>query len=137
MKPVVQEHPYGCGVACVANILNIGYSDALRLFGPEGPHKAETFGFYLHELCMALRKAGWDAYWVESQETKQLPRHDRLYSIVYLQPTPEMPAGHYLVKEHAGWYNSWINYPEYPIKAGVQKQLPGRTQFLIFTRKSS
>lgn len=128
---VAQEHPYGCGVACVAEMLGVSYADALPLFGPDATHKAETFGFYCFELCNALRLGGWRAYWLEVQP--DTPRWTRSNAIVFLPAGPQYPAGHYLNREpYQGWNNSWINYPELPRVAAVQKSLPYAPSHVIF-----
>lgn len=128
---IVQEHPYGCGVAAVAEVLRITYREALVLFGPGAEHKAETFGFYLHELAAAMRAGGWRSYWVEVQPTMPAITMD---DIVFINPNDQYPAGHYLAKRWTGWSNSWLNYPHIPRMAGPVKLVRGPA-FVLFNTK--
>lgn len=128
---IVQEHDYGCGVAAVAQITKRSYQQALVLFGPGAGHKAATFGFYLHEICAALRTAGWKSYWLEVQPDTPPPTMD---DIVFLPPSDQYPAGHYLAKLYIGWSNSWANFPHYPRLAAKQK-IVRAPQFLIVNKR--
>lgn len=133
--PVIQEDDYGCGVACVANILNCSYSKALTYF-TDGERKAQTEGFYMQDMCEALRNAGWDGYWVVDQDSWQLEK-ERTYTIVFVEPNQIYPVGHYLMRMFGFWLNSWSNFPEYPRQSGLNKELPGKATHFIFCRKST
>lgn len=129
--PVAQQHPYGCGIACVAEAIGTSYKEALLLFGPDAAHKAQTFGFYCHEICQAMRNAGWRSYWVEVQPGG--PPWSRPNAIVFIPPGPIYQAGHYLNKEpYIGWNNSWSNFPNSPPVAQVQRYLPYPPTFVIY-----
>lgn len=128
---IVQEHPYGCGVACVAEVLNITYGQALQLLGPDAAHKAETFGFYCHELTAAIRAGGRRSWWVEVQSTG--PYWTSPDSIVFIPQSAQYPSGHYLSRRSGeGWTNSWSNYPNFPRLAGINKSLPAKPTFVLF-----
>lgn len=45
MKPVKQEDNFGCGIACVAAVLNTNYKNALTLF-KDGQEHVRKRGFY-------------------------------------------------------------------------------------------
>lgn len=133
---VVQEHDYGCGVAAVAEVLGVSYAYALALFGPGADRKAATFGFYLHELTAALRRAGWRSYWLEVQPGS--PHWSRMDAIVFLGKSPQYPAGHYLARRRGGpWSNSWSNFPRHPRAAALQRTLPAVPAFVIFNRRAA
>ncbi|MFH1649054.1 MAG: cysteine peptidase family C39 domain-containing protein [Candidatus Woesearchaeota archaeon] len=55
MKLVTQEHPMGCGVACIATVSKVEYKKALSYLNPE---HASRRGYYLRELQLALKKLG-------------------------------------------------------------------------------
>lgn len=133
MTPIVQEHPYGCGIAAVAQILGRSYRDTLPLFGADAEHKARTFGFYLHELCAALRRGGWRSYWIEVQPDS--PSWHRARAIVFLGASAQYPAGHYLSRRlGGGWSNSWANFPAEQAQAAWQAKLPATPAFLLLNR---
>lgn len=129
-KPVRQEDPMGCGVACVAFLLGKSYQQTLKLF-PQGKKRAMTVGFTVKMVRTALMSSK------ESYKQSYLwptIRH-LIYqngSIVYLKHSKKFPYGHYIARSNGIWMNPWINLPEKPIKAGFQKRLPEQPSFVIF-----
>lgn len=59
MNYVAQKDEMGCGVACVANRLEISYDKALELF--DNPEDARTVGYKCKYVVAALQKAGINA----------------------------------------------------------------------------
>lgn len=128
----------GCGVACVANRLQISYKEALKMF--ERPEYAKTVGYKCKYIVEALRNAGQDV------RLKHIKERDREYirkgevsvpigTIVFLERSGLYPLQHYLLKTPDGWIDPWINMHDNPdvknIKAGVRKHLPGRPYYAI------
>ncbi len=136
---IAQEHPYGCGVACVAELLDVSYHDALGLF-PDGVRKAQYEGFYLGEITAVMRSCGWGSYWVAMQP-HFLAHIQRRDNIAYLGKSKIYPSGHYLIREtdeynvRPVWKNSYANYPIWPPTAGLQVTLPYHPEFLIVNRR--
>ena len=54
MKSITQEEPAGCGIACVAIVLNESYQSTKKLF--DNPEYASTRGYYCRELIKVLNK---------------------------------------------------------------------------------
>jgi hypothetical protein len=129
--PVTQEHGTGCAVACVAFILNLSYKKTLKHF--EQPDHAWGRGFYCKEIVESLKKAGrlYSYSLIDSTIKSKLNVPG---TIAYIGKTRQYPLGHYLVKtDHGDWMNPWINSPAIaPAKAGFQKRLPGKIQYIVF-----
>ena len=51
-----QEHAYGCGISCVAYLLNITYDKARQFFERESG--SWDGGYYCNDIITALGKAG-------------------------------------------------------------------------------
>lgn len=130
LEAIVQNHPMGCGVACVAFCLGLSYDEALSLF--KHPSAAWTTGFYCKEIAAVLSAAGLHYKWWKvkgRQQGRQLPDQ----TIVFCAPTKFYPAGHFLVKfANASYMNPWSNCPIIvPAKASFQDKLPSRIMYVI------
>ncbi len=126
---VVQRDSCGCGVACVASILNVPYRKALKLFGHS---RAAASGYYCPEICKALAEGGLSYGW-----QKLSPKNGRLLNrkgtIIFVAANERYPAGHYLVKMPKGYMNPWVNFPAMnPPKAGIVSRLPGKPSYICF-----
>jgi hypothetical protein len=130
IKSVVQNHPMGCGVACVAAVLGLEYRKALHLF--RRLDGAWTTGYFCPELVAALAKGGRCYSW-KSVRNSRLDVLKRAGTIVFVQKSSKYPQGHYLVRTSRGWMNPWANFPEIsPARSAVVKRLPGRASHVIF-----
>ncbi len=132
MKPVTQEHPSGCAVACVASLLGVSYNSALKLF--DNPKYAKTRGYYCREICRALgkKKIKYDF-----KRFKEKHKHflNKEGTIVYTERNSEYPLGHYLLRTKKGWMNPWINFPSIvPAKSGFSKKLPGKPKWIVYRK---
>ncbi len=102
-KVTVQQHDFGCGVACVAYVARTSYRRAISLF--ERPEKAETKGYMYRDLVVALDECG-----LSYKHRYFRPRHRNSLKIagviVYTKRSRKYPAGHYLVRTENGlWMN--------------------------------
>jgi hypothetical protein len=128
-KKCVQEEADGCGISCVASILNISYKKALRLFGKKPKHRQ---GYYCKEIINALKKKRKNYSYKKANKTTK--RYLKVPgTIVFIKPSKKYPIGHYLLKTNKGWMNPWVNYPSMnPAKSGFEKKLPNSAQWIIF-----
>ncbi len=126
---ITQEHTAGCGIACIASILNIDYNEALSFFNKEYVSRR---GYYCGEMVKVLNKNGLNyRYSKANSKTKRLL--SKPGTIAFIGHSKNYPIGHYLLKTDKGWMNPWINYPNVnPAKAGFQKKLPGKVKWIIF-----
>lgn len=129
MKPIVQEDSFGCGVACVANILDITYLEALELF-EDGQLKASTIGFYCKDILRVFeyKNIKYEYKYIKPKLKKKIYK-DKV--IVFLKRSKKYPAGHYLCRINNKWLDSWINFPNENKKSGFRKRLPGKSIYLI------
>ena len=125
-NPVKQEHSFGCGVACVAVLLNQTYKKTLCLF--KNKQQAQTKGFFCKELIEVLNTKGLK-YETKKANTFKQDIKDNL--IIFIKRNEVYLHGHFLVKTNGLWMDPWINFPKYPIKAGYRKTLPGEAQFIL------
>ncbi len=105
---VVQEDSAGCGVACVAALLNISYSSTLRLF--DNSQNIRAKGVLAKEIVRVLEQSGLKA------ECKYVKPHienaiNQTGTIVYTAKNNNYPLGHYLLRLNNGWMNPWANFP--------------------------
>ena len=130
MNPIQQEDLFGCGVACVAFILNIEYFKAKGLF-KKGKYKARNSGFYCREIVDVLKRTRPNCtYKYIKPKIKNKIYQDS--AIVFIKKSKNYPFGHYLVRDKNGWMDPWINFPDENIRAGFRKRLPGKAIYVIY-----
>ena len=134
MKAIVQEHAMGCAVSCVAYLTKISYKKSLGLF--PNPKLAAARGSYCSEITLALKKKKLIYKWIKiSPKAKNLLKEKDI--IVFIGKSEKYPLGHFLLKTNNGWMNPWVNFPCIaPAKAGFEKTLPGKAQWIIYPSKS-
>lgn len=127
MRLIKQENKLGCGVACVASILNLSYRNALKLF-PK--NRAEKHGFICKEIVQALGRGGlrYEYKYIKPRFENKIYGED---TVVFIQRSRKYPEGHYLVRKDRKWIDSWINFPNKKRRAGFRKKLPGRPIYAI------
>jgi hypothetical protein len=131
MKPIEQEHNFGCVVACVAFVSHISYREALELFSHGEERVNNRPNFYCPEIVEVLRVQGHEYSWQEvTQEGEGLLEKEG--SIVFIKHTPNDRAGHFLARYQGLWMDSWINRPYRPIKTGFVDRLPGVPTHVIY-----
>lgn len=129
MKLIKQVDAFGCAIACVAFVLNIKYSDAIKLF-KNGENKARSSGFYCKEIIEILKNAGFNfqyKYIKPRIRNKIYQKH----SIVFIKRSDKYRYGHYLVRFENKWMDPWINFSQKNIKSGFRKRLPGKAIYAI------
>ena len=133
MVYIAQEHEYGCAVACVATILSITYHDALVLFEEKG--KVVDTGFYCRDIISAFERVerSYLYYYIKPYKRKLIYTDE---TIVYVKKGRIYPAGHYFVRKDGVWIDPWINFPNFPIKAGARNRLPETPIYALQPQKS-
>ena len=131
---VTQEDEFGCGIACVAFLLNIGYAEAAKQFEPE---KARSLGFICRELTSVLNNND-QKYYYRYLKTRFLQRIYKEGTIVFIKKSERYPAGHYLVRANGCWMDPWLNYRiEADISkaiSGYRRRLPGKPIYALFKK---
>jgi hypothetical protein len=107
---VGQMGDMGCGVACVASVLRISYSQALKRFQKVGVKGDDMMaGFSRRSLKTVLKKAGREYAFHNFGPVTESERHRRANglperSIVYVfDKNTRYCYGHYLVRMPRGW----------------------------------
>ncbi len=129
MKPITQEAPMGCAIACCASLADLTYKQMRRCFD-KGETKEQTSGFYNKDIVSALDEVGINAkgYSIKRWGSRKI----KVGTIVFVKRSKKYPEGHFLLKTQKGWMNPWINYPNInPAKAGFQKTLPEKIDWVI------
>ncbi len=130
---IAQQDDFGCSVACVANLLGLSYSQALRLF--DKPENAKTKGFTCRDIVDALNKYDYPTHY-KYLKPKLRSRIYEPGTIAFIARSKKYPAGHYLLRVNSGWADPWINLPidknVKKAKAGYRKRLPGKPIYAIF-----
>jgi hypothetical protein len=133
VRPVSQEHPLGCAVACVASLCKMRYQQALELF--EVQQHAWTRGFYCSEIVKALANAGLSYAFAEFESKKHSQHITKTGTIVFVAPCSKYPAGHFLLRLKNGWMNPWMNFPRMnDVQAAIEKRLPGKISYLVYAK---
>ncbi len=120
---IAQEHELGCAVACVANMLEISYSEAYTLFN-DIHSQVLYFGFACPQIVYALDKAGWDSdITFVRDDYNALKMIEQENTIIYLDKSDCCPMGHFLLRKSDRWIDTYINAPGFPMKAGYRDEL--------------
>ncbi len=130
-RAVVQRHPMGCAVACVAFSLGLSYDKALNFFRIK--KNAWLNGFMCPEITAILNASSQIHYKWRQVKGPQSSKSLAPMTIVFCKPSRHYPHGHFLVKRKEGdFMNPWINFPEIaPAKAGFQSKLPSKISYVI------
>lgn len=129
MKPIRQEDPMGCAVACVAFILNISYKEALGLFKDGEDRVRNKANFFCPELVKILNGKGLNYKWEKIENNLNEWNADR--SIVFIGKSEKYLYGHFLSGYEKKWMDPWINLPEKNIRAGFRRKLSGEATYII------
>lgn len=130
-KSITQIHALGCGIACIAFILNKSYK---VLINSSTGIRAEKRGFYAKELVALLKKydQNYKFKYIKNR-FKNIYYKDKV--IVYLKKSRSYPKGHYLVRFKKLWMDPWINFiiskDIKKAKSGFRKKLPGKPIYAI------
>ena len=129
---VAQRHAMSCGVACVANVMECSYDDAMRHF--DSRH-ADTRGYYCKNIVMALEKFG-KTYRFKKVHEEVDPLIYQEGTIAFVGPSSDLPYGYWLTRIGGEWIDPWINltYESNPKKAtaGIRYELPGRVEWIVY-----
>lgn len=128
---VVQQHEYGCGVACVAFVAGVPYQKVVSVLGVK---KAASSGFLCKELVTTLGGLGssYEFKYIKPKLRKKIYQEG---VIVFIKRSKCYPSGHYLARHNGQWMDPWIDLPfNKDIKqaqAGYRKRVPSRPIYAI------
>ena len=130
-ESVIQNHEFGCGVACAAFVAGESYAVALSELGEDF---ANWRGFYCREIVRYLNGRGVQYGYCYAKPAKRSLAYGE-GSIVFIRRSSRYPAGHYIVRHGGLWMDPWINYRPgarlADARAGYRRCLPGKIQYIL------
>ncbi len=127
----------GCGIACLANLLNKEYLEIKSDF--ENNFYKVDKGIKVSDLVKYLNSKGLN-YAVKFCNTKRdvtpesVSLASKLNSITLIRKSKKYPIGHYLLKVETGWVDPWMNLPSiHNVYAGIRKELPEKPWYIIYS----
>ncbi len=140
MKYQHQKDINGCGIACLANLLDKPYDKVKQDF--EKKFYSIKNGIKVFDMVKYLNGLGLK---YDLKFFNQNPKHvnkleadnfsRKFNSITLIAKSDKYPVGHYLLRTKKGWVDSWINLPSIDnVKSGVRKTLPNNPWYVIFQK---
>jgi hypothetical protein len=138
MKWEHQKDINGCGIACLANLLNKPYDKVKKDF--EKKFYSINNGIKVFDMVSYLNSLGLK---YELKFFNQNPKHFNLVeaskyskrrdSITLILKSEKYPVGHYLLRVKNGWVDPWYNLPSIDnVQAGIRKTLPTNPWYVIY-----
>lgn len=135
MKSISRQYQHqhdlnGCGIACLANLLNEEYIDVRYDF--EKLFYQIDKGIKVFDLVKFLSSKGYrysNKFFNHNNYNKSEAYKfaNIINSITLIRKNDKYPVGHYLLRVENGWIDPWLNYPSIDnVHAGVRKELPAQ-----------
>lgn len=133
-----QKDPNGCGIACLANLLNRPYDLIKKDF--EKKFYTVERGTKMFDLVnyLKIQKLNYKSKFFNQNKKYKLNKKEAsdyskiLGSITLIAKNEKYPIGHYLLRVKDGWVDPWYNLPNMNIKAGLRKKLPGDPWYVLY-----
>lgn len=130
-KSITQKHEFGCGLACVAFVINKDYQ---TIINQQVEIRAEKQGFFCTDLVRLLKRHNQNyIYRYIKDKYKKIIYKNNV--IVYIKKSTKYPKGHFLVRYNNLWMDPWINFLKNKsiskAKSGFRKRLPGKPIYAI------
>jgi len=137
-----QKDLNGCGLACLANLLNQPYDKVKKDF--ESKFYPIKNGIKIFDIVRYLETKG---FFYKSKFFNQNPKHQKttgeeeeftkiVGSIILIVKNDAYPVGHYLLRVKNGWVDPWYNFPSIDnVHAGIRTKLPNNAWYVLYPRK--
>ncbi len=133
-----QKDPNGCGIACLANLLNRDYDEVKTDF--ENRFYTIDKGIKMFDIVKYLNKKSLNyksKFFNQNKKYKLNVEEADCYSripgsITLIKKNEKYPIGHYLLKVQGGWIDPWYNLPDRDIEAGIRRKLPGNPWYVLY-----
>ncbi len=137
-----QKDLNGCGIACLANLLNKPYDKVKLDF--EKKFYPIAKGILCFDMVKYLNSIGLN---YKLKFCNQNPKHFNKKdgekfskiekSITLIYKSKKYPVGHYLLREKNFWVDPWYNLPSIDnVKAGARKVLPENPWYIIYPEEN-
>ncbi len=131
-----QKDLNGCGIACLANLLDIEYDIVKKDFEKKfykinrGVNIADMVR-YLETRGLKYKSKFFNRRNFDKDEANKYSRLNN--SITLIVKSEKYPAGHYLLRVEDGWVDPWYNLPSIDnVYAGVRKKLPNDPWYVLY-----
>lgn len=133
-QSVPQQHEMSCGLACISYITSIQYDKIAK--GEEHLRLTQR-GYSCIALVRKLDMLGYKYSWRKCTNENVIANLST-GSIVFVEPSEDLPYGHWLTLAQQGWMDPWINYASSrdisQAQSGFRESLPGRPSYLVIPR---
>lgn len=135
-KYIHQHDLNGCGVACLANLLDQGYEETKTEFEKhfykiDRGIKVFDLVKFLHFKGLSYSSKFFNHNKFNAKEADSFSRLPN--SITLIRKNEKYPVGHYLLRVENGWIDPWINYPSIDnVHADLRKELPGDPWYVLY-----
>jgi hypothetical protein len=129
----------GCGIACIANLLNLPYQQIKQDF--EAKFYKINKGIKVFDMVSFLNGLGMDYTIKFFNHNKYDPILAEKYSkipnsITLIRKNQIYPVGHYLLRTDKGWIDPWFNFPSIDgVHAGLRQELVGYPWYVVYPKK--
>lgn len=131
-----QKDINGCGIACLANLLNKEYDFVKKDFEKKlypidkGINVADMV-WYLKTQKLEYSSKFFNQKTINSKEASAYSKIN--HSITLIAKSEKYPIGHYLLKVEGGWVDPWYNLPSIDnVHAGLRKKLPANPWYVLY-----
>ncbi len=132
-RKVAQKDMFGCGIACLASVMNTAYKEVLG----KQRNKAMTTGFLCKDLIYLLEQRGFH-YSYNYINTRMRKKIYEDGTIVFIKRSTKYPSGHYLCRVKNVWMDPWVNFTLSDdlsnAKAGFRKKLPSKPIYVLMKK---
>ncbi len=134
-----QKDQKGCGIACLANLLNMSYEETKKDFEVKF-YKIDR-GVKMFDIVNYLKSHGLEyksKFFNQNRKYEYNKREGSKFSkiqgsITLIAKSEKYKVGHYLLRIKNGWVDPWINFvPLEKAKAGIRKKLPGNAWYVLY-----
>lgn len=131
-----QKDINGCGVACLANVLDKPYDVVKKDF--EKKFYTTDKGIKVFDMKSYLNGLGltYDLKFFNQKDfnKKEADTYTKISgSITLITKSEKYPIGHYLLRAENGWIDPWYDLPSIDnVQAGIRKSLPNNAWYVIY-----
>lgn len=131
-----QKDLNGCGIACLANLLDKPYDTVKKDFEKkfytiERGVKIFDIVNYLKTQKLEYKSKFFNHNKFNKEEADKFSKIPG--SITLIVKNEKYPIGHYLLRIKNGWVDPWFDLPSIDkVRAGVRKELPGDPWYVLY-----
>ena len=131
-----QKDINGCGIACLANLLNKSYNWVKKDF--ENKFYTIEKGVKIFDIVRYLEIHGLIYKSKFFNRNKTNKKEANVFSkinnsITLIVKSDKYPVGHYLLRTKNGWIDPWYDSPSIDnVKAGVREKLPDDPWYVLY-----